>query len=146
MKRAFPVATRTGVPPDFATDQMPGPSEVRRAKKTFVELSASANWFVPSFAARVCSSNSNAAVTELSACAVNWHVCPFPLHAPPHAMKRAWGDATAVSVTGVPATTVVLQVGAPSPQLSPAPTTFPGPETVADTVTCAGGPPSKCAN
>ena len=69
-----PEATRTGVPPDFGTDQIPGPSEVRRAKNTFVELSARANWFVPSFATRVCSSNSNAAVTEVSACAVSWHV------------------------------------------------------------------------
>src|SRR5438128_4283233 len=146
MKPAVPEATRTGVPPDLGMDQTAGPSEVRRTKKTFVEFSARANWFVPSFAARVWSSNSKVAVTDVSVCAVSWHVCPFPLHAPPQAMNRACGEATAVRVTGVPATTLALQGIAPSPQLIPAPVTFPGPETTAETVTCAGGPPSKCAN
>src|SRR5437870_5273256 len=146
MKPAIPEATRTGVPPDLGTDQTAGPSEVRRAKKTFVEFSARANWFVPSFATSVCSTNSKVAVTDVSVCAVSWHVCPFPLHAPPQLMNCACGDATAVSVTGVPATTLALQVVAPSPQFIPAPVTVPGPETAAETVTCAGGPPSKCAN
>src|SRR5438445_9523485 len=105
MKTAVPEATRAAVPPDLATDQTAGPSAVRRAKKTFVEFSARANRFVPSFAARVWSSNSKAAVTDVSACAVSWHVWPFPLHAPPQAMNRACGDATAVRVKGVPTTT-----------------------------------------
>src|SRR3989442_7084560 len=103
MEAAVQEATGTGVPPDLGMDQIPGPSEVRRAKKTFVELSARANWLVPSFAARVCSSNSNAAVTDVSACAVRWQVWSFPLHAPPQPMNRACGAGSAARMTDIPA-------------------------------------------
>ncbi len=100
---------------------------------------------MPSFATKVCSSNSKAAVTAVSLCTVSWQVAAVPLHAPPQPMKRACGAAVATSVAGLPVAKVALQAEAPFPQVR-VPVTCPGPETAADKVTWAGGAPSKCAN
>src|SRR5258706_6048531 len=99
---------------------------------------------VPSFATRVCTSNWNAAVTEVSLWRVRLQVVAVPLQAPPHPMNRAEVDAAATSVALAPFASVALQAVAPSPQES-VPVTFPGPVTVADRVTCGGGPASKWA-
>src|SRR5262249_22707951 len=146
MKKTLPVATRTAVPPDLGTDQMPAPSNVRRAKKTLVEFSARAKTrLVPSFTASVVSSNSNPAATAVSLCRTSWQELAVPVDAPPHPMKRADVAAEAVRVTEVPAAIVTLQVVAPFPQDNPAPETWPGPVAVTERVACAGGATSKCA-
>ena len=135
MKLTFPVVTRTAVPPDLGTDQIPTPSKVRRPKKTLVELSARANRFVPTLTASVCSSNSNAAVREVSLCTTSWQDDAVPLQAPPQPMKRADCTAEAVKVTEVPCASVAVQAVAPFPQDSPAPVTWPGPEVATERFT-----------
>src|SRR6185312_314705 len=69
------------------------------------------------------------AVTLRAALIVNEHVRDEPLHAPPQAWNVSPELGSAVSVTFVPAESVVEQVVRPSPQLRPPPVTVPLPVT-----------------
>src|SRR6266404_298332 len=139
MAFAVPPATCTALPPFLGMDQICSTPLTIRSQSNWVELRAITLPFVASFGASTITSDWNSAVTLVSACSVSVQVSEFPLHAPPHPIKRVAPAALAVSVTVLPLATITSQVVTDSPQLRPPPVTVPDPVTDAVRCTCAGG-------
>ena len=109
-------------------------------KKASVELMARVGMLVPSFGTSVSSSNSNAAVTCMSALAVTGHVGAAPVHAPPQPRNRAAAAGNAVSVVVLVGATLASQTAeGGSPQSMLPPCTWPGPVTATEMWISAGG-------